>query len=158
MLAAAREARAGGAEPPFQLRPGLVPAIVSFYDELLRQEGTVDSFERLVVADLEPSAELDRGARRLLRQTRFPRPPRSGRFSGARPGRVGSTSTACAAAPSTRVSPGRWSMSSPPSPTTRPTRTDCGRPTSTCSRVSPRWSASTWWPRRRCWPPASTSA
>ena len=71
MLAAAREARAGGAEPPFQLRPGLVPAIVSFYDELLRQEGTVDSFERLVVADLEPSAELDRGARRLLRQTRF---------------------------------------------------------------------------------------
>ncbi len=71
MLAAAREARAAGAEPPFELRPGLVPAIVSFYDELLRQEGTVDSFERLVVADLEPSAELDRGARRLLRQTRF---------------------------------------------------------------------------------------
>ncbi len=71
MLAAAREASAGGAEPPFQLRPGLVPAIVSFHDELLRQEGTVDSFERLVMADLEPSAGLDRGARRLLRQTRF---------------------------------------------------------------------------------------
>ncbi len=71
MLAAAREARAAGAEPPFRLRPGLVPAIVSFYDELLRQEGTVESFERRVVADLEPSAELDRGARRLLRQTRF---------------------------------------------------------------------------------------
>ncbi len=71
MLAAAREAGAGGAAPPFNLRPGLVPAIVGFYDDLLRQQGTVDSFERLVVADLEPSAELDRGARRLLRQTRF---------------------------------------------------------------------------------------
>ena len=71
MLAAAREAAARGAAPPFNLRPGLVPAIVGFYDDLLRQQGTVDSFERLVVADLEPSAELDRGARRLLRQTRF---------------------------------------------------------------------------------------
>ncbi len=71
MLAAAREAGARGAAPPFNLRPGLVPAIVGFYDDLLRQQGTVDSFERLVVADLEPSAELDRGARRLLRQTRF---------------------------------------------------------------------------------------
>ncbi len=71
MLAAAREAAAGGAAPPFNLRPGLVPAIVGFYDELLRQQRTVDSFERLVAADLEPSAEIDRGARRLLRQTRF---------------------------------------------------------------------------------------
>ncbi len=71
MFAAARAAAAEGAAPPFELRPGLVPAIVGFYDDLLRQEGTVDSFERLVVADLEPSAELDRGARRLLRQTRF---------------------------------------------------------------------------------------
>ena len=71
MLAAAREAGARGAAPPFNLRPGLVPAIVGFYDDLLRQQGEVDSFERQVVSDLEPSAELDRGARRLLRQTRF---------------------------------------------------------------------------------------
>lgn len=71
MLAAAREAVRDGAAPPFDLRPGLVPAILSFYDDLIRHRRDVDGFERLVVADLEPSAEIDRGARRLLRQTRF---------------------------------------------------------------------------------------
>ena len=70
-LAAAREAGAGGAPPPFKLRPGLIPSIVGFYDDLMRQQRSIDSFERLMVSDLEPSAELDRGARRLLRQTRF---------------------------------------------------------------------------------------
>ena len=71
MLAAARAAAAGGAAPPFDLRPGLVPAIVRFYDDLQRQRRTVDGFERLVAGELEPSAGIDRGARRLLRQTRF---------------------------------------------------------------------------------------
>lgn len=71
MLAAAREAVRDGAAPPFDLRPGLIPAILSFYDDLIRHRRDVDGFERLVVADLEPSAEIDRGARRLLRQTRF---------------------------------------------------------------------------------------
>ena len=33
--------------------------------------GSVESFERLLVSELEPSVDLDRGARRLLRQTRF---------------------------------------------------------------------------------------
>ena len=32
---------------------------------------SVDAFDRSVTTDLEPSADLDRGARRLLRQTRF---------------------------------------------------------------------------------------
>ena len=63
-------ARAGG-EPPFRLRPGLVPSIVDFYDQLLRQRRSIDAFERLMTAELEPSVDLDRGARRLLRQTNF---------------------------------------------------------------------------------------
>ena len=71
MLAAVRTAVAEANAPPFKPRPGLVPSIVQFYDELLRRRHTVDSFERLLGADLEPSADLDRGARRLLQQTRF---------------------------------------------------------------------------------------
>ena len=68
---AARDAVAAGQSPPFNLRPGLVGALLAFYDELRRYRRTTDTFERLVVEDLEPTAELDRGARRLLLQTRF---------------------------------------------------------------------------------------
>ena len=71
MLSAARQAVTETSAPPFKPRPGLVPAIVRFYDELRRRRQTVDSFDRLVGADLEASADLDRGARRLLQQTRF---------------------------------------------------------------------------------------
>ena len=71
MLAAARQATRDGAPPPFKLRSGLIPAVVDFYDELMRHRRSVDAFERLTTADLEPSLELDRGARRLLRQTVF---------------------------------------------------------------------------------------
>lgn len=67
MLSAARAA----GEPPFRLRPGLVSAIVDFYDQLLRHRRSIDAFERLTTAELEPSVDLDRGARRLLRQTNF---------------------------------------------------------------------------------------
>ena len=70
MQAAAREA-AEACAPPFEPRPGLAPSLVRFYDDLLRQRQTVDSFERLVGSDLEASAGIDRGARRLLLQTRF---------------------------------------------------------------------------------------
>ena len=70
-LAAARDVEAAGVSAPFKLRPGLVAAMLAFYDELMRHGRTVAAFERLVVDDLEPSAEVDRGARRLLRQTRF---------------------------------------------------------------------------------------
>ena len=68
--AAAQEA-ASEAPPPFRLRPGFVPALLDFYDELMRHRRSVDDFERLLVEELEPSVDLDRGARRLLRQTRF---------------------------------------------------------------------------------------
>ena len=69
--AAAEEVRAAGAEPPFKLRPGLVDQSLGLYDDLRRHRREVDAFERLLTETLEPSRDLDRGARRLLRQTRF---------------------------------------------------------------------------------------
>ena len=69
--AAADAALADGVEPPFKLRPGLVAEFLGLYDELRRRGRTVDVFERLLIGELEPSVELDRGARRMLRQTRF---------------------------------------------------------------------------------------
>ena len=68
---AAHEAAAAGAAPPFRLRPGLIVQMLDFYDELRRREQTVGDFERLAVGRLSPSAEIDRGAERLLRQTEF---------------------------------------------------------------------------------------
>ncbi len=68
---AARDAVAAGAPPPFRLRPGIVSELLAFYDNLRRRQKTVDAFERLLIEDLEPSVDIDRGARRLLEQTRF---------------------------------------------------------------------------------------
>jgi len=68
---AARETAAAGIEPPFRLRPGLVVQMLAFYDELRRREQSLDDFERLVLGQLSPSADMDRGAERLVRQTRF---------------------------------------------------------------------------------------
>ena len=68
---AADDARAGGTKPPFQLRPGLVAAILSFYDELRRRGRTVDSLDRIVGEKLAAARESDRGAERLFRQTQF---------------------------------------------------------------------------------------
>ncbi len=69
--AAAEEARASGEEPPFNLRPGLVDELLGLYDALRRNLRDVDAFERVLVETFEPSRDLDRGARRMLRQTRF---------------------------------------------------------------------------------------
>jgi RecB family exonuclease len=68
---AARAAAAGGAAPPFRLRPGLIVQMLAFYDELHRRGRTLEAFERLMLDALEPSAEIDRGAARMLEQTRF---------------------------------------------------------------------------------------
>lgn len=68
---AAREVAGSGIAPPFALRPGIIVQILRFYDELRRRQRTVDDFERLVADTLADSAEYDRGAERLLRQTRF---------------------------------------------------------------------------------------
>jgi RecB family exonuclease len=71
LAASARAAIASGSKPPFKLRPGLVAEMVGFYDALGRHERTLDDFERTVVGELEPRASTDRGAERLLEQTRF---------------------------------------------------------------------------------------
>jgi RecB family exonuclease len=68
---AAREAVAAGCEPPFRLRPGLIAEILEFYDALARQDRTIEAFERNTIDALAPTASVDRGADRLLRQTRF---------------------------------------------------------------------------------------
>jgi RecB family exonuclease len=68
---AARDVAGRGIAAPFQLRPGLIVQILAFYDDLRRRGRTLDDFERLIVAALEPSVDIDRGAERMLRQTHF---------------------------------------------------------------------------------------
>ena len=68
---AADDARSEGAVPPFALRPGLVAAILEFYDELRRHGRTLDAFDRTLTGRLEPGSDTDKGAARLLAQTRF---------------------------------------------------------------------------------------
>ena len=68
---ACRTVMAGGLEPPFAVRPGLVAEMVRFYDDLRRNQKDVDTFERLALGMLEPGADDDRGARQLVDQTRF---------------------------------------------------------------------------------------
>ena len=60
-----------GVQPPFRLRPGLVAEILRFYDALRRNQKDIDTFERLALGLLEPGADADRGAARLVQQTRF---------------------------------------------------------------------------------------
>jgi RecB family exonuclease len=60
-----------GVRPPFNLRPGLITEILRFYDDLRRHENDVATFEARVLRVLEPGAEIDRGAERLIRQTQF---------------------------------------------------------------------------------------
>ncbi|HSJ96892.1 MAG TPA: hypothetical protein VLC53_07465, partial [Myxococcota bacterium] len=67
----AEDAAGGGAEAPFRLRPGLVAAMLAFYDELRRRRRTIDSFDRHLRERLEAGSETDRGAARLLAQTLF---------------------------------------------------------------------------------------
>jgi RecB family exonuclease len=70
MRDAAARAAAAGAPPPFALRPGLVAEMVRFYDQLRRQQQSVDRFEALLLDSLAGNPD-DRGADRLVRQTRF---------------------------------------------------------------------------------------
>ena len=68
---AAADAEAQGVAPPFRLRPGLLAAILAFYDEVRRRGGSLDRFDRSIRERLEASRETDRGAATLLEQTRF---------------------------------------------------------------------------------------
>jgi hypothetical protein len=49
----------------------LLAEMLRFYDELRWHRNSVDDFERRALDRLEPGAEYDRGAARLVRQTRF---------------------------------------------------------------------------------------
>jgi RecB family exonuclease len=69
--AACRTTREAGTQPPFEIRPGLVSEILRFYDDLRFRRNSVDDFERRALYVLEPGAASDRGAERLVRQTRF---------------------------------------------------------------------------------------
>jgi RecB family exonuclease/inactivated superfamily I helicase len=68
---ACRATRETGLEPPFEIRPGLISEILRFYDELRLRRNSVDDFERRALYLLEPGAPTDRGAERLVTQTRF---------------------------------------------------------------------------------------
>lgn len=67
----AREVSRDVIAPPFALRPALTAEMLALYDFVRRQGRTVDDFERNLVAELEASADSDRGAAQLLTQTRF---------------------------------------------------------------------------------------
>src|SRR5262249_48115975 len=56
---------------PFQIRPGLVGEMLRFYDQLRRQSQSVTRFDELIAAALEGESTGDRGAERMLTQTRF---------------------------------------------------------------------------------------
>ena len=61
----------GAAWEPGELRPGLVAEVLRLYDQLRRQRQQVARFEELLEETLQRDAELDRGAERMLRQTRM---------------------------------------------------------------------------------------
>ena len=69
--AACRATRETGVEPPFEIRPGLISEILRFYDQLRLRRNSVADFERRALSLLEPGASTDRGAERLVVQTRF---------------------------------------------------------------------------------------
>ena len=123
---------AAGAEPPFQLRPGLVAEMMRFYDQLRRQGQSVDRYEELLVESLD--ADSDRGAERLLRQTRFLAASYRAyeqRLAALPP----STSTALRAhLIQRRPPPIRCGTSSWPSATGLPIRMACSPSISICSR------------------------
>ena len=71
MNAAARDVAGSDIGAPFRLRAGLLVEMLALYDDLRRRDSSVDAFERLIARELERDADVDRGAGRLLRQTRF---------------------------------------------------------------------------------------
>ena len=69
--AAADDAARDAGTLPFQIRPGLVSEMLRFYDQLRWQSQNLDRFDELITAALEGDSAADRGADRLLAQTRF---------------------------------------------------------------------------------------
>ena len=67
--AAAARSRLDGA--PFQLRPGLVAAMLDLYDELGRRQRTIRRFTGALFDELRVERGTDRGSEGLIRQTVF---------------------------------------------------------------------------------------
>lgn len=70
-LARASAREAVREDEPRELRPGLIAEALRFYDQLRRQRQQVARFEELLEETLQRDAEFDRGAERMLRQTRM---------------------------------------------------------------------------------------
>jgi RecB family exonuclease/inactivated superfamily I helicase len=71
LLKAAARAADSEHSAPFRVRAGLLVQMLAMYDDLRRRNISIETFERLVAGDLQRDADVDRGAERLLRQTRF---------------------------------------------------------------------------------------
>ena len=56
---------------PFHLRPGLIEAMLDFYDELKRRQRTVRRLARALFDELRVERGTDRGSESLIHQTRF---------------------------------------------------------------------------------------
>ena len=69
--AAALDAASATPDLPFRVRPGLVTEMLKFYDQLRRQSQSVERFSELIEESIGGETTGDRGAERMLRQTRF---------------------------------------------------------------------------------------
>jgi RecB family exonuclease len=63
--------RRPGLAKPFDLRPGLLAAMLDFHDELRRRQRKVRTFARTIFDDLRVERGTDRGSESLIDQTRF---------------------------------------------------------------------------------------
>ena len=72
-IAQAAAVQAANAAPdlPFRVRPGLVAEMQRFYDQLRRQSQAVARFGELLEQAIGTDPSADRGAERMLQQTRF---------------------------------------------------------------------------------------
>jgi ATP-dependent helicase/nuclease subunit B len=66
---AAARTRMGG--PPFELRPGLIGELLTFFDELTLRQRTVRRFARAIFDELRVERGTDRGSESLIHQAAF---------------------------------------------------------------------------------------
>lgn len=71
VAAEATAARPKMGQSPFRLRPGLIGAMLDFYDELLRRQRTVGRLRRELIKELKSERGFDRGSESLIHQTAF---------------------------------------------------------------------------------------
>jgi len=71
LAACVRQAEESGHPAPFHVRPALVAEMLALYDGIRHLGRTVEDFDRLLIGELGPAAESDRGALQLLEQTRL---------------------------------------------------------------------------------------